>query len=96
MKVLSMKVLSITKWPNKKGLSFQVSWPHYWVGIVKKRILLLIMVHNVAMYISFFFLVKKLVLLTVYLKLNRLQKNSDSLVTWHMPGTKFDDFSYLS
>ena len=60
----------------------------------QKNILLLIMVHNVVMYISFC-LVKKLVLLTVYLKLNRLQKNSDSLVTWHMPGT-LDDFSYLS
>ena len=65
LSILSMKVLSITKWPNKKGLSFQVSWSHYWVGIVKKRILLLIMVHNVVMYISFC-LVKKLVLLTVY------------------------------
>ena len=71
MKVLSIKVLSITKWPNKKGLSFQVSGPHYWVGIVKKGILLLIMVHNVVMYISFC-LVKKLVLLTVYLNQNGL------------------------
>ena len=61
----------------------------------QKKILLLIMVHNVVMYISFC-LVKKLVLLTVYLKLNRLQKNSDSLVTWHMPEIQFDNFSYLS
>ena len=54
------------------------------------------MVHNVVMYIGFFCLVKKLVLFTAYLRLNRLQKNSDSLVTWHIPGTQFDGYLYLS
>ena len=88
MKLLSIKVLSITKWPNKKVFLFRFhGHMHFWGwNCQKKRILLLIMLHNVVMCIIFFCLVKKLVLI------NRLQKNSDSLGTWRMPKTQFDNF----